>query len=246
MTIIGSVAIRHHFPDFPREPKDLDYAVDKPKSNPKGIEYLLNPIIANRGEYLSPDLLLTLKASHLFWDINWEKHMFDVQFLLKKGCIIDEVVFYELYEYWNVYHSKNKRSDLKMTAEDFFDNALNTGYAHDDIHLLLNPIPVYTKILKDGCEVEVCEQKFQALSFEDKCNLVYEEVENMGWERYPKLHYKVAYDKMLKKFIISHAPLWEALFIIENYILLHKTRHNYRKIINDGLKNLKPSTSQFA
>ena len=54
--------------------------------------------------YIDKDDLCTLKASHLCWNINWEKHMWDLQFLLKKGCIIDNNLFMKLYDYWNVYH----------------------------------------------------------------------------------------------------------------------------------------------
>jgi len=41
MLIIGSTAIKHYFPDFPREPKDLDIAVPTEKGyrNGKGIAY---------------------------------------------------------------------------------------------------------------------------------------------------------------------------------------------------------------
>lgn len=243
MYIIGSHAIKHWYPDFKREPKDIDYLVnDKTMWDPipGKEEYLENPVLWNHikgyNKYLEPNLLLTLKSSHLFWDLFWEKHMFDVQFLLNKGNKINKELFYKLYDYWNVYHSKNRRSDLKMTAEDFFDNALKCEHSHDWLHTLLNPIPTYTKILVDGAEVDVSENKFNNLTFEEKCSLVQEEVMIMAWERYPKLDYRVAYSRMLKKFIISHAPIWEAIFIIENFITLHKAPYNYFKVINEKIK----------
>lgn len=245
MILIGSKAIRHWFPDFPREPKDYDYIVGKDEKHlttnkiaetGERIEYLENAIFDNCNKsVLFPNDLYTLKISHLFWDINWQKHMFDVQFLLKKGCVLDKELFLLLYGYWNVIHGKNKRSDLKMTAEDFFDNAVKCEYEHDYLHTLLNPIPTYTKILIG--EVEVSEEKFNLLSQEDKFNLVREEVMLMAWERYSKqMDYRHAYSRMLKKFIINHAPIWEAIFIIENFIELHKPNFNYYKKIEDGLK----------
>jgi len=239
MILIGSSAIRHWFPDFPRDPKDLDY-IGKGTSRP-GIEYLTNPVLDGyEHQIILPNDLYTLKMSHLFWNINWEKHMFDVQFLKKKGCVLDKELFYKFYEFFNEFHGKNKRSDLKMSAEDFFDNSLECDYYHDDLHLLLNPVPTYTKVLIG--EVEVGEEKFKELSFEDKCDLAREEVMVMAWERYADKNYRVAYSRMLKKFIISHAPLWEAIFIIENYITLHKPNFNYFKKINDGLSTIKCST----
>ena len=102
--IIGSTAIKHHFPHFPREPKDLDIAVGFPKEKSrKGIEYLENPLlfkwVSEGEEYLTPNMLLNLKMSHLFFDINWDKHMWDVQFLLKEGYKWDMVIVEELYNF---------------------------------------------------------------------------------------------------------------------------------------------------
>jgi hypothetical protein len=239
MLLIGSKAIKHHFSDFPRDPKDEDYAVTSNQhKNSIECEYLYNPVLGDLSGIADPNILYTLKISHLVgWDINWDKHMFDVQFLNKKGCVLDIDLFYRLYNHWNIVHSPNKRSDLDMSAEDFFDNALNTP--HDYYHTLINPVPIYTKILKDGAEVEVCEEKFNNLSFQDKLDLVREEVMIMAYERYKNKDYRHAYSKMLKKFIINHAPIWEAIFIIENFISLHKPLFNYYKKIEDGLQKTK-------
>lgn len=241
MLLIGSTAIKHHYPDFPREPKDIDYAVKDRQQlslrnkNDLKQELLINPILGELDGIAEPNVIYTLKISHLIgWNINWDKHMFDVQFLKKKGCYINMKLFQELYEMWNTIHGKNKRSDLEMSADDFFNNALQTP--HDYYHTILNPTPIYTKILKDGKEVEVCQNKFNNLTFEDKCDLVREEVYVMAFERYKQLDYRVAYSKMLRKFILGHAPIWEALFIIENYITLHKPNINYFKILENGNK----------
>lgn len=243
MILIGSKAIQYHYHDFKRNPKDIDYAVLNKKKSEKGIEYLVNPIIykyESDREVASAIMLTTLKASHLCWDINWEKHMFDLQFLLSKGNKIDKDIFIELYNYWNQTHVKNKRSDLKMSKEDFFDNAINySENQHDDLHKILNPIPIYTLVLADGKEVELDELKFHNLTYEQKLDFVREEVMVMAYERYSNLDYRVAYSKMLKKFIISHAPLFSLIFILENYIKLHKPIINYLKKIKDGLQETK-------
>jgi hypothetical protein len=247
MLLIGSKAIKHWYPDFTREPKDTDYIVSESRLFQKepGVEYLENPIIFDLYKdtervIIEPDDLLTLKASHLCWNINWEKHLYHVQFLLKKGHKINVELFLELYEYWNVYHLKNKRSDLKMTKDEFFSNAINKDVVeHDEIHKILNPIPTYTKILKDGAEVEVDEEKYKLLSHQDKINVTQEEVFVMAYERFKKMDYRVAYSIMLKKFIISHTPLFTLPFIIENYIELHKPNFNFIKQIENGLQKIK-------
>src|SRR6478736_4695026 len=91
---IGSLAARQWFEDFPRIPKDSDYAVDsKEYKSSRQIEYLYNPILFQE-KYadlvfegrLVPDALYTLKMSHIFWNIQFSKHIFDIQWLKDKGC----------------------------------------------------------------------------------------------------------------------------------------------------------------
>lgn len=252
MFIIGSTALKELYPDFKREPKDLDI-IYKGENKPElsiqvnnknlKIELLRNDVLydyvkSNLSDgKLTGDVLLTLKCSHIFWDINWDKHMFDICFLLEKGNKIILSLFHDLYKQWDELHGKNYRSDLKMTKEDFFNNALNCPYDHDTLHTYIKFIPTYTKILKEGAEVEVCEEKFKLLPHEDKISLVQEEVYIMAFERYSKLNYKAAYYKMLKKFIISHAPIWEAIFILENFRELDRPKFNFISHLNKTLKN---------
>lgn len=253
--IIGSNAIKYHFPDFPRNPKDYDIVafdeydkldltrIHKGTPNLK-LEILINPVILNyyknKGGIPSVcgiDELYTLKMSHMFWNINHEKHSWDMVWLQNKGAELIKPLFFKLYNYFNELHGANKRSDLKMSSADFFNNALKCPYDHDKLHTFLQDPPTYTKVLVG--EVEVSEEKFNSLSFEDKCNLVYEEIELMSWERWPELDYRRAYGRMFKKFLISHAPLWEAIFICENFVKLSRFRRNHFEILNNAIKNEK-------
>lgn len=101
MLIIGSTAIKHYFPDFKRSPKDLDYVVESKKGlkNSPGIEYLENPIILKYQQdgYLRPDLMLSLKISHMFWDINWEKSK-EILDSLVNSYIYTQIIRYEYYK----------------------------------------------------------------------------------------------------------------------------------------------------
>lgn len=251
MILIGSNAILHWFSFFPRKPKDIDFIVTKLEKDivhkGENVEFLLNPVFSKKRKYFSsknpvmlPDDLCTLKASHLCWDINWDKHMWDLQFLLKQGCTIDDELWNELYVHWNSFHAKNKRSDLKMSKEDFFTNNVNkTIEIHDFTHTILNHIPTYTKVLKDGCEVELCPIKFECLPHEDKINFVREEVMVMAYERYSSIGYKHAYNRMLKKFIISHAPIWSVTFILRNYIEIEKCQFDFLLKISNGHTELR-------
>jgi hypothetical protein len=243
MIIIGSTALKHWFPDFKSEPKDLDYAVSNASlyRSAKGVEYLENPVILkySKGKYLEPELLLTLKMSHLFYEINWDKHMFHVQFLLDKGVKYNKEVFDELVEYWKQTKPPVKRSDLNMSKEEFFTNAINYNESeHDDLHLLINPVPMYTKLLKEGEEVEICENKFVSLTYEEKLEVVREEVYVMAYERYKNLNFRQAHKIMLSKFIRQHAPIWMMLFAIENYKKLINPNINFIKTIENGLRKI--------
>lgn len=249
MILIGSTAIKQHYPDFPREPKDKDYIIYEHQNfqwnSNRETEYLHNKVISDLyhktgKEVIEPNHLTTLKASHLCWNINWDKHMFDLQFLLKKGCLIDKDLFWKLYDFWNVYHGKNKRSDLKMSKDEFFDNAINYNeHEHDYLHTIINPVPVYTLILKDGKDVELDEIKYERLTKEQKLQLIREEVMVMAYERFKHLPYKIAYNRMLKKFIMNHAPKFSLLFILENYIELTKINFNYINQIHESVQTIK-------
>jgi len=240
--IIGSHAMRHHFPDFPRDPKDLDIAVEDSQEfkSSKGLEYLHNPLlfkwVPEGSKYISSDLLLSLKMSHLFFDINWDKHMWDVQFLLKKGCQYNMDIIEELYTFWKEFHPRHRRSNLNMSKEDFFTNNINYNDGeHDNLHTFINPDPLYKRILVDGEEVTTCPKKFELLPHEDRMELVREEVYVMAWERFRDKHFMVANSKMLKKFIMQHAPLWMFPFAVENYIVLNRANRDFISQINRGL-----------
>lgn len=243
---IGSVAAKKIFADFKREPFDLDILVNEDYSKFRSVgkvEYvnippLYNYIIQN-GKKVTGDILLTLKCSHIFWPIKWDKTIFDICFFIKHDCKIIKSLFFELYEFWNIKHGENIRINLKVTAENFFDNDLK-NYDHDYLHTLVNPSPTYFKVLKDNAEVEVCEEKFNLLSYEDKLNLVREEIYIMAFERRDRKNkhtyaYRSEYSKMFKKFIMEHAPMWEALFILQNYITLSQPEFNYIKTLENEL-----------
>jgi len=255
--IIGSTAIKFWFPDFPREPKDIDIIKDmyiKEYSSHLKIEWLENLVLKNWFtkpiEICTPNELYTLKISHSFWNLNnnsWEKHMWDIQFLKEKGCELIPALFTKLYEYWSEIHGQRKVSNLNMSAEEFFDNAVNYPVNHDYLHTLLiqhpyfkkQKLPTYTKVLKDGAEVDVSESKFNLLTEEEKFNLVIEEVMVMAIERYGKLDFRRAYNKMLKKFILNHAPLWESVWIVQNHKKLSKCPFNYLEFLEQLINKKK-------
>lgn len=237
--IIGSTAIKYYYPDFPREPKDIDVAVLCKQRREGQKEYLENPVILQyqTDGYLHPELMASLKVSHLLWDINWDKHMFDLQFLLKKGYKWDLNLVRELREYWHEVLPKVRRSRLEQSKEEFFTNSINMDTnEHDFLHTIIAEIPAYTKILKDNCEVELDENKWNTLSFEEKCDVVSEEAMIMAYERWKNIDFRVGYKRQLIQNIQKHYPEFIQLFAIENYIKLEKPKFNYLKKIENELQ----------
>lgn len=236
--------MRHHFPDFNREPKDIDYAVEDAKyfTSSREVEYLENPIlfkyVKDNQEYIDPNMLLSLKMSHLFFDINWAKHMWDVQFLLNKGCTYDIALIVELYNFWKDFHPRHRRSNLEVSKDEFFTNAINyDNNEHDILHTYINPVPTYTKILADGKDVEISEDKFNLLTLEEQLDVVREEVYVMAYERYKNYHFMIANAKMLKKFIMQHAPMWMFPFVVKNYVSLNRANINFINLIEKQFQN---------
>lgn len=254
--IIGSAALYYHV-GTDKKPKDIDFIKGSPHKVPekyKGIrvEELDNPILLeyyanNPPLFIGKDELYTLKISHSFFDLDngsWAKHMYHIQQLKELGAKFIPDLFYKLFPYWEQMHGKRKASNLDMTAEEFFDNKVGFPFDHDYIHevLIQHPHfkgqsePTYNKVLKEGAEVDVCMDKFESLTEEEKFNLTFEEVANMALERYGKMYYKRAYEVMLKKFIISHCKIEQGIWIIQNHKkLLIQIPFNFIQFLNSKL-----------
>lgn len=238
--VIGSTAIRRHFPDFPREPKDFDtFGETKPEMaadtyfHPKMKQYFWT----SPNRFASPDELYTIKLSHAFWELpngSWNKHMSDLMFLKHKGCQVIEPLYKVLYEIWTEKHGEKKMM-LNQDASDFFDDAVRRKYDHDSVHysVAYEPgKPMYERVMKDGQSVQTDMKKVWALPFEDCVRLFREEVYATALERIviPR-NYKVspgfAYHWALRRTITSLTKGKSARFIAENYDLFHRPDMDY-------------------
>lgn len=247
MTLIGSAAIRFWYPDFPREPKDTDYLLNRPVpySDPeKRVEFHDIPPLRRylRHEVLPPSALYTLKVSHLFWDIKWDKHVYDVVFMRKKGTILLIDLFIELYAHWCRVHGTPFRDNLDQSKDDFFNNALKEQGLHDELHKMMRNPPTYTKILVG--EVVTSQALFNELPTADKLSIIEEEACVMAYERLAGRYWRAAYTWQLKQLILRHLPFEQALYAIEHYYELRMPRTNYVDVIEEGLNELRSNQSQ--
>ena len=87
----------------------------------------------------------------------------------------------------------------------------------------------------DGQDVEISEDKFNKLTFDEKLDVIREEVYVMAYERYKDKNHLVAYSKMLKKFIMQHAPIWMFPFVVENYLKINRAEINFINLIKNQL-----------
>ncbi|OKI54554.1 DUF7275 domain-containing protein [Micromonospora sp. CB01531] len=237
--VIGSTAIKHHFEDFPREPKDYDVFSDEPALSgsdsfwhPKMEDYAwADSVVA------TPDELYTIKLSHAFWELpngSWNKHMADLMFLRHKGCQVIEPLYKLLYEIWTEKHG-SKKMDLTKEAEDFFKDAVKRKYDHDSLHYSVAYTPGkpwYEVFLKPGHSVDMDMKLVWEAPFEVQVALFREEVYATALERIviPR-NYNVspgfAYHWALRRTITSLTRGRSARFIAENYALFHRPDHDY-------------------
>lgn len=233
--IIGSAAAKHWFPDFPREPNDVDSFDRVPTGEAGNYDIFWHPLLmewfdtfyVNHCRFATPDELYTIKVSHAYWELkngSWDKHIFDMLWLKNKGAVLLEDLHNTLYKVWEETHGK-KKMDLSKEADEFFKDAVKRTYDHDSIHysVAFEPgKPIYEKILKDGHSVDVDPKKLWVLPFDEQVKLFREEVAATALERLmiPN-NYKFsagrAWHWALRRTITSLTKGKSARFIVENF-----------------------------
>jgi hypothetical protein len=229
---VGSTAIRHHFPEFPREPKDVDLWTDwngwKSKGWDKFWDERLRPYLPESPEarYATPDEIYTIKVSHSPWELengSWRKHMWDIVWLKQHGARLIPELHDLLTPIWKDKHGA-KRVNLNQESGQFFTDAVVRIYDHDSIHDTVAHYdrPLWMEVLKDGESVAMDMEKVWALPFEDQIRLFREEVYATALERWLipadyKYSPSAAYWKALRKTIVSLTKGRSSQFMIENY-----------------------------
>ncbi len=197
ITLIGSRAMRHWFPDA-REPNgDWDWHTDSYWESVPGWfpweDGAKHDVFVDErlsvwpwGMVATPDELLTMKISHGYWDINgtWDKHASDIVFLQRKGAKFIPQLHDLLLDIWKERYPKNTIS-LDKKAKDFFTDHVTYVYVHDTVHesVAYHDRPWYESYLKDGSEVLPDNDKFWALPLASQLEAVREEAYVIALER---------------------------------------------------------------
>ena len=260
--IYGSAAIKHFFPNYNHEPKDLDIITETDNKYQldvqgcKRIEQYYLPefkyIFENNRdqEFVDPDFLYTIKISHLSWDINWDKHMKAAIFLEQNGARLDKTLYDSLMIAWSRVHGK-KQVRMGVKNSEFFKENIYRKFNHEFLHekFAFYNRPLNERIRKDLDSPLCSEELWNLLSEEDKIKCAIEEIYVLAAERYifvrePERSWKLehAVVKTLKNMITSTTTGWFNLYLKLNFNTL-RTYHvpNIVEKINElnELNNLK-------
>jgi|TARA_B110000902_G_C14157081_1_gene531824 hypothetical protein len=239
MIIYGSYAIAHWFPDYYKEPFDIDIVVyDKALYNQSIIDELkltnLPIEITNEDEayffkefedmtedgYLNPTGLLTVKMSHAMYNYNLDKTVNDIIFLQKKGVTYNLDKLNMLRTHWKSrYANFREKMDFSLPANEFFNSEVQRYVEHDELHdaLKLSDIPAYQKILENDTTVKVSKEKFNKLTHEEQIATFIEEISVLACERhYHKLDAKTAFITAGGEFLTRMTSGWYNIFLLDN------------------------------
>lgn len=189
ITLIGSRAMKHHFPDA-REPGDWDWHSEQEiDPSHEGDVFIDERLGQWPWEAIAiPAELYTMKISHSFWEINgpqnWTKHAGDIIFMSRKGATFLRPLYDILLPIWKDRY-KRHQTNLNQTAGDFFADAVDRKYVHDSVHetIAYGDRPLYESILRNGSEVLVDSDKFWSMDHETQIKLVREEIMATALER---------------------------------------------------------------
>jgi hypothetical protein len=230
MLIVGSKALKFHFPNFKRVVKDIDiigYSDDVntlcnllcPTEVKRGKNTVLLKNITNKTDlfdtdnvevlladnsvslrkymeydsvslFASPEVLFSLKKSHIHFPIKFEKHIGDYSFLYDHFKGVDylddltKINFKETEERLG----KLKTPSLNKSVKEFFgqsDGYVKSYFIHDDIHRVMAHYdkPLYEMMQVDKKLAKCEKDMWNLFTFEDKCKCVLEEAYVIALER---------------------------------------------------------------
>ena len=241
-TVIGSRAIKYNYPEYNlKDGADFDIIGDK-ESN-EGYDCTpLDPSLFTVTHYpmdgvevIMADDLYTLYLSHLLWDYQWNKYKDRLFFLQTRGCTLNKELLVKLVDFFEKsdIETRVKRMNFNQTPEDFFNNDIKNPISHEEFHRIVNPNPIFYRLLISKDSVEISEEEFMKLSQEEKLEVVYEEAAALALERiymFKSLHPQALYCLMLKKMVVSLSPRWLAIFILDNYTHIFKPKNQYYEL----------------
>ena len=257
MLLIGSRALSHYI-DLKRDKKDWDFVTDRSLQSRPDCEYHHNPVfleLLSHHQNRLPDgyreglawwrpsfnELYTLKVSHSFWPIRWDKTMYDIGLMQSEGAQLIEPLFKKLYSYWSQVHRDKSYVNLNVTNERFFNQRVERQYSHDYLHHILaySQKPLFESIKPDTSRALCSEKMFLELDSISQLNLVREEAQVIALERYyltgRPSSLKGWYRMALCDLVTRLSKGWFPLFIALNWNELKEPDRDYVQIFKDHI-----------
>ena len=215
--ISGSSALAYHGINL-GEPKDIDIICTEdmisrfPKCDIIVVPQEIYDLLYNDTGVIPTELILTIKMSHLSWDIKFIKTKRHINNLLLMGYTSNLEVYYVLKEYWKTIHGNKDHLSLKNSKDEFFNDFVTYVVDHDYLHELVSypNKPMYNKCLRDNEEVLIDYDKFLQMSFDEQVRMFREEITVIAIERWlinpankGKYSWVEAYNLALQKTIVS-------------------------------------------
>ena len=272
MVLVGSSALKFHYPSLDRDINDLDFIatlseveeltdillpskrIEKPgiirfcniqnktdKFNHSDIEFLIADgseslkmyLDHSKSDIADPDVLLSLKKSHIHFPVNFNKHIGDYNFLLNqlkedKLPHITKINFKETEKRLG----DLKTPSLKKSTQKFFGQSngfVKDIYIHDHIHLVMSHYdrPIYMDMQDEGASSAWCQKdKWNQFTFEKKAKCVLEEAYVISLERkiIPMLNgfgapisSKKAFEWSIMRICTTLCSGWFRQFATDNY-----------------------------
>ena len=240
--LIGSRALEYWFGSIDIKPStDFDVISESPIEGCEfhDIKFLNNADVekySTSATYLLPDGsyanvvkplgLALIKRSHLWRDLSFPKHITHYHKVLGAYRVWSN----EDIQFLNTRIELTKQAfpqghpNLMQSKDDFFDDAVVKKYQHDDLHEMFAfyDKPLYTRLLRNENLAWCEEDKWNTLSYDEKCKCVAEEVYVIATERLlipfkNKYPYKIAFFKALQKVCTTLCSGWFRDFAIDNY-----------------------------
>lgn len=253
--IIGSTAMHHWFDDA-RLPKDLDILTPAKITSTNVVECavdsswheLAEEIISSSKDpvFADPDLLFTLKVSHAHWDVFFEKTLFDIEFLKKKGAKLNIPLYEKLVKVWEKVHGK-KHVNMNQSADTFWNDAVRRDYPHDYVHecVKFHEYPLHEKIRPNMNSTWCDEGMFNSLSEDDQAKCALEELLVTAIERShltkesTRVEILRAASRAYRNLTTSMTKGWFSRYLILNhYNLFHERKEQWLAQIKIALNKL--------
>lgn len=192
--ITGSTAAKHWFPDW-REPKDIDLLTPATvTTSDQQVLYIdakwhrLAETLIERSTnrtFLDANLLFTLKVSHAYWNIHWDKTMHDIWQFQERGCLLDLDLHDDLVRLWTEVHGA-KKVNLMQGTDTFWQDAVKRRYDHEWLHeqVAFHGRPLHERVRRNPTSVWVSRDLFDDLPLDLKYDLILEEVLVTAIERF--------------------------------------------------------------